>query len=110
VECWCRFFPAPAKSAQPGSQACDGSSIFASSWAPTSHDTFWPLYYLRDSAGRCLPNATYVPAEDVTRSYLNAAVVRLEPDAPGAPEPAASAALAHESHQREMVERKRREV
>lgn len=115
------FFPAPARSAQPDSESCDGSSIFASSWAPTSHDTFWPLYYLRDSAGSCLPNATYVPAEDVTRSYLNAAVAkRLKPetDAPDdAPEPAAATAALvtgatppRESHQRKMVERKRRVV
>ena len=62
-----------------------------------------------------------MPAEDVTRSYLNAAVAkRLKPetDAPDdAPEPAAATAALvtgatppRESHQRKMVERKRRVV
>lgn len=70
------FFPAPAKSALPGSQSCNGSSIFASSWSPTTHGQFWPLYYLTNATtGECLPNGAYIPAHDVTQSYLDAAVV-----------------------------------
>eukprot|EP00976_Prorocentrum_cordatum_P097009 1190820-Prorocentrum_minimum.AAC.3 len=71
------FFPDPAKLQSPGSELCNGSSIYASSWAPTPEGKFWPLYWLMDnSTGECLENARYVNAYDVTRSYLELAESR----------------------------------
>mmetsp|Transcript_19972 Transcript_19972/g.43709 ORF Transcript_19972/g.43709 Transcript_19972/m.43709 type:complete len:342 (-) Transcript_19972:120-1145(-) len=68
------FFPYPAKMQSPGSELCNGTSIYASSWAPTPERKFWPLYWLMDdSTGECQKDSRYVNAYDVTTVYLGAA-------------------------------------
>lgn len=69
-----RFFPYPAKLQRPGSELCNGSAIYASSWAPTPDRTFFPLYWqMNQTTGECLDEARYVPGFDVTKSYLDEA-------------------------------------